>query len=1749
MVSALSEKTAQPFSAFKTPYVNTSKWNGIDKLGDMYGAFNFSNESNPGYEDFAEKGICDTYENHYDPYPAWSADSAPITKDRIQSIFIHISKIFGFQYDNTKNMFDYLLKMLDSRASRMGPAKALRSVHADYIGGYNSNYRKWYFGSQMDVEDFIMSTNPSYMKLSAKERRKLVMNQQYSIKDSEINWTETTNSFLAEDCIIQLAIYLLIWGEANNIRFMPECLCFIFRSCVDCFYSLDFTSEMTPLTASFLDHAITPLYDFYRDQLYSRIDDHWVINEKDHEDVIGYDDINQTFWYRNGLDKIELYDKHKIMDISPRERYLYLNQINWKKSVCKTYYESRSWFHVIINFNRVWNIHLGVFWYYTCLNCPSLYTERYLITADNQPPLLATLSALSIAGSIVSFVNLISLILEGVFVPRSFAGALPLFPRLIMVCTCAMLTTAPTIYIFHIVGPTDSSPLSYGIAVSQFILSLLVVFYFSVVPLSCLTGSNHSSSKRNYLPSYYFTNFIHNLKGKKSLASMGLWGGVFVSKFTESYFFLTLSLRDPVRELSVININRCLGEAWFGSALCMHEAQIILGLLFFTDLILFFLDTYLWYIVWNTAFSVARSFYCGVSIWTPWRNMFFRLPNRILSKVLNPATVGKHSEKERKTMVLKVWNSIVISMYRDHFISVDQLENLIYQSTLSETGEKIISEPNFFIQHEDGDAVSARNNYLRSDSEAVRRLSFFAHSLSTSIEMAMPLEQMPSFSVLIPHYSEKITLSLQEVIRREDDFSNITLLEYLKHLYPDEWMNFVRDTKMLASEHFPTEDKMEMCDVPFFAVGFKAATPEYVLRTRIWASLRSQTLFRTISGFMNYSRAIKLLYSAECDDPAVSAVTNMEEANVMAHRKFRIVASLQRMKEFSEEQEKAKEFLLRTYPELQIAYLDVDRDPDTNEFIYYSSLIDGNSDILSDGQRKPKYRIRLSGKPILGDGKSDNQNHAIIFCRGEYVQLVDANQDNYLEECLKIRSVLNEFEEYESPEDPYTYDPNDLSVSVDHIYPVAILGTREYIFSENIGVLGDLAAGKEQTFGTLFARTLAQVGGKLHYGHPDFLNTIFMCTRGGVSKSQRGLHLNEDIYAGMNAMMRGGRIKHCEYFQCGKGRDLGFCSILNFTTKIGSGMSEQMLSREYFYLGTQLPLDRFLSFFYAHPGFHLNNVFILLSLKMFLLFCIHLGALTNDSVICSYNRNIPFTDARTPTGCTNLIPIIDWVQRCVLSIFIVFGISFLPLMIQELMERGLWRCIYRISRHFSSLSPMFEVFVCRIYSQSLVNDLAIGGARYIATGRGFSTTRTSFASLYSKFSYESFYFAGTLFLLLLYISLVMWKFSLIYFWATVCSLFFSPFWFNPNAFNITEFFLDYRNFLLWLSSGNVRSKKDSWISHVRATRMSVTGSKIKKAKNDTTFMGSNYQRPSFTSSFIAQIGSKCITTIVISIAFLFANSQNMSGGTVPSNSLLRLLVVSFGPIVANAVVLLGLFSVSLTLGPLMMCCSNSFPGMIANFAHMISVFVYLFTFVFLMLCQNWDVARTILGACASYNIQELFFKLVTILILNKEIKDEKSNRAWWTGSWLNSGLGWHIMTQPFREFVCKIIEMSYFAMDFLISHFILLCQVPILFIPYIDTMHSMLLLWLKPDNMLKKPIYSTGRRRQRMRITVTYLIVFAINIAMVCSVVAVPVIMNKAFDVDFDNYMPDFILALFQPVESINKRKGLQNYIPKKIHG
>jgi 1,3-beta-glucan synthase len=1655
-----------------------------------YGGNRSSGASTPNYG-MDYNNVLPAGQRSREPYPAWTSDAQiPLSKEEVEDIFLDLTAKFGFQRDSMRNMYDHLMTLLDSRASRMTPNQALLSLHADYIGGDNANYRKWYFAAHLDLDDAVGFANMKLGKTNRRTRKarraakkKLdadpaneaqtleELEGDNSLEAAEYRWKTRMNRMSQHDRVRQIALYLLCWGEANQVRFMPECLCFIFKCADDYLNSPACQNLVEPVDEfTYLNNVITPLYQYCRDQGYEIVDGKYMRRERDHDQVIGYDDCNQLFWYPEGIELIVMEDKSRIVDLPPAERFLKLKDVTWNKVFFKTYKETRSWFHLLVNFNRIWVIHVTAFWFYVSRNSPTLYTKNYQQQLNTSPERSAQWSAVGLGGGVASLIMIFATIAEWAYVPRRWAGAQHLTRRLLFLLVIFAINVGPSVYIFG-VKDAQTTKLALILGIVQFIIALLTFLFFSVMPLGGLFGSYLTKNSRKYVASQTFTASYPRLSGNDLYMSYGLWVLVFGLKLLESYVFLTLSFRDPIRILSTMEIRNCVGDAIFlKEKLCKVQPQIILGLMFFTDLLLFFLDTFLWYVVWNSLFSVARSFYLGVSIWTPWRNIFSRLPKRIYSKVL--ATTDMEIKYKPKVLISQIWNAIVISMYREHLLAIDHVQKLLYHQVPSEQeGKRTLRAPTFFVSQEDH---SFKTEFFPAQSEAERRISFFAQSLSTPIPEPLPVDNMPTFTVLIPHYSEKILLSLREIIREDEPYSRVTLLEYLKQLHPHEWDCFVKDTKILADEtsqfngdyekNEKDSAKSKIDDLPFYCIGFKSAAPEYTLRTRIWASLRSQTLYRTISGFMNYSRAIKLLYRVENPEVVQMFGGNSDklerELERMARRKFKLIVSMQRYAKFKKEEMENTEFLLRAYPDLQIAYLD-EEDPlvEGDEPRLYSSLIDGHSEIMENGMRRPKFRIQLSGNPILGDGKSDNQNHAIIFYRGEYIQLIDANQDNYLEECLKIRSVLAEFEEMVTDNvSPYT--PGIKSAQTN---PVAILGAREYIFSENIGILGDVAAGKEQTFGTLFARTLAQIGGKLHYGHPDFLNGIFMTTRGGVSKAQKGLHLNEDIYAGMTALLRGGRIKHCEYYQCGKGRDLGFGSILNFTTKIGTGMGEQMLSREYYYLGTQLPLDRFLSFYYAHPGFHLNNMFIMLVVQMFMLVLINLGALRNQVIACEFNPDVPITDPMVPTGCNNVVPIIDWIYRCIISILIVFFVSFIPLILQELTERGFWRAATRLAKQFCSLSPFFEVFVNQIYSHSVTQDLSFGGARYIGTGRGFATARIPFGVLYSRFAGPSIYLGARLLMMLLFGTLTAWQPALIYFWISLTALCVSPFIYNPHQYAWNDFFIDYRDFLRWLSRGNSRSHSSSWIAFCRLSRTRITGYKRQVLGDPSAQMSGDVPRAGFSNVFFSEIFAPLVLVGVTLVPYLFINAQTGVTGNDkqdPRNSLIRVGIVALAPIAINAGVLLMFFAMACCMGPVLSMCCKKFGSVLAAIAHGISVVMLLVFFEVMFFLEGWQLDKALLGMIAAAAIQRFIFKLIIALALTREFKSDTSNIAFWTGKWYS--MGWHSISQPAREFLCKITELGMFAGDFILGHIILFSMLPVIAIPQIDKVHSVMLFWLRP---------------------------------------------------------------------------------------
>jgi 1,3-beta-glucan synthase len=629
--------------------------------------------------------------NSREPYPAWTTDNQiPLSKEEIEAIFNELQSKFGFQMDSVRNMFDHMMMLLDSRASRMTPNQALLSLHADYIGGDNANYRKWYFAAQLDVDDSVGFANVKLGKTNKRTRKARAaakkarggqidertledLEGDNSLEAAEYRWKTKMNQMSQHDRARQLALYLCCWGEANQVRFVPECLCFIFKCCDDYLRSPECQSRYEPLEEGYyLNNVITPIYMYIRDQGYEIFEGKYVRREKDHNQVVGYDDINQLFWYPQGIERIVLQDKTRLIDVPSSQRFFKLGQVEWKKVFFKTYRETRSWFHMATNFNRIWIIHITMFWYYTAHNSPSLLMKDYVLTEDPNPPGASQWSAVALGGAVACIIMLVATIAEWAYVPRHFGGAQPLFRRFMFLLGVFLLNVAPSVYIF---GFNNQGNIALTIGIVQFFISLATFIFFAVMPIGALFGNLFQRNPRRFLANRLFTANYPRLRGNDIFMSYGLWVLVFAAKLTESYFYLTLSLRDSILILSIMTVENC-SDKILQSYLCKYQGRILLGLMVVTDLVLFFLDTYLWYIIWNTVFSVARSFYLGISIWTPWRNVFSRLPKRIYSKVL--ATGDMEIKYKPKVLISQIWNAIVISMYREHLLSIDHVQKLLY---------------------------------------------------------------------------------------------------------------------------------------------------------------------------------------------------------------------------------------------------------------------------------------------------------------------------------------------------------------------------------------------------------------------------------------------------------------------------------------------------------------------------------------------------------------------------------------------------------------------------------------------------------------------------------------------------------------------------------------------------------------------------------------------------------------------------------------------------------------------------------------------------------------------------------------------------------------------------------------------------------------------------------------------------------------------------------------------------------------
>ncbi|KAG5067213.1 hypothetical protein JHK86_010944 [Glycine max] len=660
--------------------------------------------------------------------------------------------------------------------------------------------------------------------------------------------------------------------------------------------------------------------------------------------------------------------------------------------------------------------------------------------------------------------------------------------------------------------------------------------------------------------------------------------------------------------------------------------------------------------------------------------------------------------------------------------------------------------------------------------EARRRIAFFTNSLFMDMPRAPRVRKMLSFSVLTPYYSEETVYSKNDLEVENED--GVSIIYYLQKIYPDEWTNFMERLECKKDSEIWEKD-------------------EHILQLRHWASLRGQTLSRTVRGMMYYRRAIKLQAFLDMANEqeildGYKAVTVPSEEDKKSHRslyasleavadmKFTYVATCQNYGNQKRSGDRRATDILNLMvnnPSLRVAYIDEieEREGGKVQKVYYSVLVKA-----VDNLDQEIFRIKLPGPAKIGEGKPENQNHAIIFTRGEALQTIDMNQDNYLEEAFKMRNLLEEFNEDHGVRRP------------------TILGVREHIFTgrsgEFVSSLAWFMSNQETSFVTIGQRVLARpLKVRFHYGHPDVFDRIFHITRGGISKASCGINLSEDIFAGFNSTLRRGNITHHEYIQCGKGRDVGLNQISLFEAKVACGNGEQTLSRDIYRLGHRFDFFRMLSCYFTTIGFYISSVIVVLTCYAFLYGKLYLSLSGFEAAIVKLARRKGDDALKAALTSQSLVQL---------------GlIMTLPMFMEIGLERGFRTAIGELIIMQLQLAPVFFTFSLGTKLHYFGRTLLHGGAKYRATGRGFVVRHEKFAENYRMYSRSHFVKGIELTILLLCYKIygsatpdsTSYGFLSWSMWFMVCSFLFSPFLFNPSGFEWQKIVEDWDDWQKWIS--------------------------------------------------------------------------------------------------------------------------------------------------------------------------------------------------------------------------------------------------------------------------------------------------------------------------------------------------------------
>jgi len=1427
------------------------------------------------------------------------------------SLFAGLADAFQFQADNAKNQHEHLLSLWRSQLSMVADRayeergvqvneqdllrEALRDLHAELLDGF----LRW-------RRAFRDAEGPSAAEGSGGGLPQVCGARWQPLWEAaSFRTDEVLSRQLAE-----VVAFLLVWGEAGNLRFMPEVLYFI--------TDLVLTSDPHDLTelyqlskerqsgesGLFLVKVVRPMYNAIFDEWYDKVD----VNPSSSKDVkklregfdahlpgdaANYDDWNELFCDPARLaEGLLLQEGTRLFEHHHGQRFCHLAMVDWGISLqacaTKTHNELHSLWGVFAATHRVSLLHMLLFAVSLCVvsGDPQGVAEGKhplgggtAVVRFAAVGLLVPLHALAWSfaqwqvtgealrnkwgrcGPCLNCLGAVRRALGSLCRPlcgcpgtgarclRGLVRRPPLLVFLAPLATFALLRWSDV----------ESAGIVAGVAALHYLTSAFGLVHLLLVPST--TYDRFPFESRTPVPL------------SSRVVRYGFWGLILSVKFALG-LIIVKAISDAMQDLQLTRPGResgqDIGQLYFTAQ--WGDDVLVWCVLWGATFTLYLADTQLWFTVFCTFLGVATTFVqrhlaknddgcpCGAFMA---EDATAKIPQRFSQKVLCYTSMGQDSSSAPFSQKFPaIWDRIMQYMRYEDKVSSAQMGDMSFEVGTaghqvhwedlampvgqsrqvpqdSETGaggaKKRIKVPNVFVQNPLTQRclqtyAGVPDKHWPQNPDVQWRVLALSRGLGLPMPRPYRAPYIPGITVLIPHYGETILMQKKDLFKNSNS-DNVPLVNWLTRRYQEEF------------EFFTTRMQARQAHGEAWAVvgsEWEKYTDYQWGKVSSWAAMRQQTLFRTVAGMCYYHPAIQAHFELQGDrSSSLAAVWDPSDV-------FTCLVSMQMYKFFDETMLEHTNYMFEKFPKcLKVAYIDceakgtagsADGVHERQKRRYYSCLIDKTCP-LEGAKRKPKFRIELPGYPILGDGKGDNQNHAIPFMRGHYSQGIDANQGAYFEQMMLLPCALGEFRSRKRGDGSGK----------------KIIGFPEHITSD-IGSVGDFAASAEVAFGTILQRTYTVLGARMHYGHPDIMNKLYMMQQGGVSKATKTLNLSEDIFAGMDFTLRGdGRqIKHCEYLNFAKGRDLGFNTVLGFFSKLSSGTGEQLLTRQTFRLGQVLHLPEALTFFYAHAGYYLNQFIV--SWSMPLLVWIWLLVLLADCegkfdafTMCEADQK-----SAASVIAAALAKCYSW-----LMLLFLFATSF-PLFAELWMQRSLRTAVWKTAQSYLTLSPFLFIFQSKCIGHYIVNEFRYGGATYVATGRGLPTERRPFVGemkdrsegflkmktvggLYLDYAAIAYYDGAMLLVGLAFVvaaggipseglSALAWAFVSCA--LVLISWLYGPFIFNPYQFEFRHFQEDARALCAFFLENN----GNNWLDWYSRTQLKA-GHGLQKTLLDITFFG------------------------------------------------------------------------------------------------------------------------------------------------------------------------------------------------------------------------------------------------------------------------------------------------------------------------